>query len=148
DSSATRTDRLADSLSKAAGGSDVGSKLDDAAKRFGLQKVVIDVVEKQRAMGPDGSVLPGLSNWATGGTAKVGEISDLFDSDSAYFLARVDSVFHGGEAPLEKVREDIRLYLARRKAVQARMADAQKFAADAAKMGFDQAAKAGDLKVE
>ena len=53
-----------------------------------------------------GMPLPGLAQWATGGTARIGEISDLFDSDSVYFVARLDSLVPGGEAPLAKVRND------------------------------------------
>ena len=148
DSNATVTDRRADSLSRAAGGQTVGSMLDSAAKRYGLTPVTLDVVEGQRAAAPDGSILPGLSQWATGGTARVGDISDLFDSDSAYFLARLDSITPGGEAPLARVREDLRLFLARKKAVQARMTDAREFAKSAASVSLEEAAKLKTLKIE
>ena len=148
DSNATKTDRLADTLVKLAAGSDVGARLDTAATKLGLGKAVIDVLEGQRAVALDGTPLPGLAQWATGGTARVGEISDLFDSDSVYFIARLDSLVPGGEAPLAKVRDDIRLYLARKKAVQARMQDAKDFAKAASLSSLEEAAKARNLKVE
>ena len=148
DSSATRTDRLADRLAKIAASSEDGKKLDSAAKELGLTPIVVDVVEGQRAIGPDASPLPGLAQWATGGTSKVGEISELFDSDKSYFLARLDSLVAGGEATLDRVRNDIRLHLARTKAGASRLADAEAFARAATATSFDAAAKAQGLKVE
>jgi peptidyl-prolyl cis-trans isomerase D len=146
DSSATRTDRLADSIAKVA--VEVGARLDTASARFGVPKIILDVVEGQRAMGPDGTTLPGLAQWATGGSARIGDISDLFDSDSAYFIARLDSLTPGGEAPLSRVQENIRMVLAHRKAVQARMQDAKDFASAAVKTSLEDAAKQRNLKIE
>ncbi len=148
DSNATRTDRRADSLAKMAAGSEVGARFDSAAATLGLVKTVIDVVEGQRATALDGTPLPGLAQWATGGTARVGEISDLFDSDSAYFLARLDSLVPGGAAPFAKVRDDIRFYLARKKAVQTKMPEAMDFAKAAAASSLEAAAKERNVKIE
>lgn len=148
DSSAVKTDRLADELAKLAAGSLDASKLDTASKRMNLTPVNLDVVDGQRAVAPDGSPLPGLSQWATGSGAKAGEISEIFDSDNAYFLARLDSLMVGGETPLEQVRDNIRLYLAQKKAVQARTEAAKAFAKGAVATSFDAAARAQNLKLE
>jgi peptidyl-prolyl cis-trans isomerase D len=148
DSSATKTDRIADELAKLAANSEDGKKLDAASKQLTIAPVSLDAVEGQRAIGPDGAPLAGLSQWATAGGAKVGEISELFDTDHAYFLARVDSIIPGGDAPLARVRDNIRLYLAQKKAILGRTDAAKAFAKAAVTTSFEAAAKAQNLKLE
>jgi len=116
DSSATRTDRRADSLSTMAAGSDVAARFDSAATRFALAKVQLVAIEGEPLIGGDGRVVPSVSAWAFGG-AKIGESSDLFDDERAYWLARLDSLQLKGVQPLERVKDEIRAKLQRRKAV-------------------------------
>jgi peptidyl-prolyl cis-trans isomerase D len=148
DSSASKTDRLADDLAKMAANSEDPKKLDAAATQLNLPPVTLDAVEGQGAMAPDGSPLGGLSSWATAGGAKMGEISELFDTENAYFIARIDSIVPGGDAPLARVRDNIRLYLAQKKAVEGRTDAAKAFAKAAVMTSFEAAAKAQNLKVE
>ena len=148
DSTATFTDRLADSLARIATGTDAPSRLDTASRRLSLPIVRIDVVEGQRAMSPTGLMLSGLAQWATNGSATTGEISEVLSSDNAYFVARLDSVTPGGDPPLERVREDIRAHLARKKAVDARLTEARDFARSAAQTSLEAAARARNYEVE
>lgn len=148
DSVATATDRRADSLAVIASGASSGARLDSAARVLGLTPVVLDVVEGQRAYSIDGTVLPGLAQWATGGTALVGEVSDLFDSDSAYFLARLDSLKPGGQATLADVRDNIRQLLARKKAVESRVQEAREFARSAVSVSLEEAARLKNVAVQ
>jgi peptidyl-prolyl cis-trans isomerase D len=92
-------------------------------------------------------MLPGATAWAFTGS-QVGEISSLFDSDNAYFLARLDSLTRGGVAPFNEVREEIRMELLRRKKVEAMKPRALAFAQEAAKSSLDAAAQAQGLTVE
>jgi peptidyl-prolyl cis-trans isomerase D len=149
DAAATATDRLADTVAKIAANAEDGRRLDSAVVRTGLPAVNIEVIEGQRALAPDGTTpLAGLSQWATSSGARVGEVSELFDSDDAYFIARIDSIVPGGEAPLSRVREDIRLFLARKQAIEDLKPRAAEFARAALSSSFEAAAKAADLKVE
>lgn len=148
DSSATMTDRLADSLARLATGADNPSRLDTASRRLNLPIFQLDVVEGQRAMSPRGLLLAGLSQWATNGAAQSGEVSEVMDSDNAYFIARLDSLTPGGDPPLERVRDDIRAYLARKKAAESRLAEAREFARSAAQTSLEAAARARNYQVE
>lgn len=148
DSTATRTDRRADTLAKITGGAENSAKFDSAARQLRVTPLKIAVQEGERAIAPDGTILPGLAQWASASGARVGEVSDLFDSEDAYFLAKVDSLIPGGQPSLDVVREDIRMILARRKAVQARMEDARAFAKSAASVSLEQAAAIKTYKIE
>lgn len=148
DSTATRTDRRADTLAKITGGADTPVRFDSAARTLNVEPIKIEVVEGQRAMGPAGLVLPGLAQWAAASGAHVGEVSDLFDSEDAYFLAKVDSLMPGGAPTLDNVRDEIKMILARRKAVQTRAQEAKDFAKSAASVGMEQAAKLKNYKLE
>jgi parvulin-like peptidyl-prolyl isomerase len=88
----------------------------------------------------------GVSAWAFSGVRR-GEVSDLFDTDDAYFLARVDSLFEGGVAPFEAVREDIRTLLQRRKKAELMATQARAFAERAKAATLETAAKERDLTV-
>lgn len=147
DSSATVTDRLADSVARIAGGSPTGEALDNAAAATGLRRQDLEIIEGQRAISIDGVPLPGLAQWAVKSGARVGEVSDLLDSEDAYFLARLDSLVPGGVPPLSRMRDQIRLYLARRHAVEALRADAEALASAAVSSSLASAAEARNLTV-
>lgn len=116
DSSATRTDRRADSLASKAGSQDDPKAFDAAAKQLGLTAASAVVLEKE-PLSFAGRYVPSVSAWAFSGV-RAGETSDLFDSPDAYYLARLDSLTKGGLAPLAEVKGDIRRRLARDKRVE------------------------------
>ncbi len=116
DSSATRTDRRADSLASKAGSQDDPTVFDAAAKQLGLTAASAVVLEKE-PLSFAGRYVPSVSAWAFSGV-RAGETSDLFDSPDAYYLARLDSLTRGGLAPLAEVKADIRRRLARDKRVE------------------------------
>jgi peptidyl-prolyl cis-trans isomerase D len=145
DSAAVATDRLADQLATLAAGADDGTKLDTAARRMGLSITRIQAIEG-RAATAGGMQVPSASAWAFGG-ARPGEISELFDDDNGYWLARLDTIVEGGEARFETVREEIRQELAREKSLDRLIPTAQQFAQAAAAQGLDAAAKSANLTV-
>ena len=116
DSSATRTDRRADSLASKAGSQEDPKAFDAAAKQLGLTAASAVVLEKE-PLSFAGRYVPSVSAWAFSGV-RAGETSDLFDSPDAYYLARLDSLTKGGQAPLSEVKDDIRRRLARDKRVE------------------------------
>jgi peptidyl-prolyl cis-trans isomerase D len=116
DSSATRTDRRADSLASKAGSQEDPKAFDAAAKQLGLTAASAVVLEKE-PLSFAGRYVPSVSAWAFSGV-RAGETSDLFDSPDAYYLARLDSLTKGGQAPLSEVKDDIRRSLARDKRVE------------------------------
>jgi peptidyl-prolyl cis-trans isomerase D len=146
DSSATRTDRSADSLSRMAASSDQPQKFDSAAKVLGLKEMHGTAVEGDPLV-INGRMIPSVSAWAFGG-AKVGETSDMFDSDDGYYLARLDTLSAGGQMSLDDAKATIRQKLLADKKLDALMPDAQAFAKQAAQTSLDAAAKAKGLKVE
>ena len=95
DSSATRSDRRADSLATIAASQDKPQRLDSAAKVLGLTVEHLVAFEGEPLTGANGKYVPSVSAWAFGGT-RVGETSDLYDSEDAYVLARLDSLRKGG----------------------------------------------------
>jgi parvulin-like peptidyl-prolyl isomerase len=146
DSSATRTDRMADSLAKAAAGATAPAVFDDAAKAMNLlvSRIIANEGEVASYLGRS---VPGATAWAFGGT-QPGETSDLFDDDAAYYLARLDSLRHGGVQPLESVRDEIRTILARRKAIEGSLPRAAELARAAAAGSLEAAARAIGRPVE
>ena len=145
DSSAVRVDRLADQLAGLAAGSDQPAKLDTAAQRLGLQvlKVVADQGEPARS---SGKVIPSVSAWAFGGPRK-GEISDLFDADDGYYLARLDSIAPGGEPKLENVRREVVARLTYERALDRLVPQAQQLSQAAAQSSLEAAARERNLQV-
>src|SRR5918992_511495 len=105
DSSAVRIDRLADQLAGLAAGSDQPARLDTAAQRLGLRIDKVVAQEGEPATS-NGRVIPSVSAWAFDGRKK-GEISDLFDAEDGYYLARLDSIAPGGEPKFETSRADV-----------------------------------------
>ena len=146
DSAATRIDREADALSRLAAQSEQGSKLDSAAKQLGLTVSHLQAIEDQPAI-LNGQVVPSVSAWAFGG-AKRGETSELFDDESGYFLARLDSLQEGGTPKFENVKDAVRQRVAAIKAIDQVMPKAQKLSAEAAATGFEAAAQANGVKLQ
>jgi peptidyl-prolyl cis-trans isomerase D len=146
DSAATRVDREADAVSRAAASSEQGAKLDTAAAKFGLKVAKVQAIEGEPAI-LNGMVVPSVSAWAFGG-AKVGETSDLFDDDNGYYLARLDSLRAGGDPKFEDVKEDVRTRVAAMRAVDQIMPAAQKAAATAASSSLEAAAQQAGKTVE
>lgn len=146
DSSALRSDRLADTLAQLAAEQTQPEKFDSAAKRLNLTKETLTAIEGQPLAGPSG-MLAGVSAWAFSG-AVPGETSSLFDTEDAYFLARLDTLRKGGVAAYEIVRDQIRVELLRRKKVEALRTRAQAIAERAAASTLESAAQAQNLTVE
>ena len=145
DSAATATDRRADELARIASGSEDPTKLDTAAKELGLQIHSVEAIEGQPAsLGTD--VVPSVSAWSFSG-ARAGEISELYDDEGGYWLARLDTVIHGGEPRLERVQDEIRQRLARDKALDRLLPAAQQFSQDAVTATLETAAKNANLVV-
>jgi peptidyl-prolyl cis-trans isomerase D len=146
DSAGARIDRMADTLSRLAASNEDGSKLDAAAKHLGLSVVRTTAFQDQPAV-YSGQMIPSVSAWAFGG-AHAGETSELFDDEHGYYLARLDTLHMGGSAGFDAVKEDIRTRLARERAIDKVMPEAEKFAATAAGSSLDAAAKQMNKKVD
>ena len=145
DSSATRTDRRADSLANLAASATDPKKFDEAARRLNLVVSRATVVEGQ-PVSVDGRVIPSVGAWAFDGV-QPGEVSELLDSEEAYYLARLDSLTEGGVPRLEDVREEIRTYLKMKKKVDALVPRAEQLARAAATSSLEQAAQAQGLTI-
>jgi peptidyl-prolyl cis-trans isomerase D len=146
DSNQARIDRKADELSKAAASSEQGAKLDTAAKKLGLPVLKVVALEDEPAS-YQGRMIPSVSAWAFGG-AHVGETSELFDSETGYYLARLDSITEGGDPRFENVKDAVRQQVAREKALDRLMPTAQKVADAAATSGLEAAAAQQKLEVQ
>jgi parvulin-like peptidyl-prolyl isomerase len=138
-------DREADQLSRIAAGSDNPAKFDEAAKTLGLKPFKITVTEGEPAI-YNGQYVPSVSAWAFGG-ATPGEVSDLFDSDEGYFLARLDSLTPGGKT-FEAVKGDVRARLALDRAVERAVPQANDLATAARGSSLEAAAEARKLTVQ
>lgn len=146
DSSATRTDRRADSLAAKAGSQEDPKLFDEAAKQLGLTPASVVVIEKE-PLSFAGRYVPSVSAWAFSGV-RPGETSDLFDSPEAYYLARVDSIIAGGPQTLAEVKADIRRRLARDKRIEKLRPVGEQLAAAARTGGIEAAAAQRNLTVE
>lgn len=141
DSSATRSDRRADSLATIAASQDKPQRLDSAVKVLGLTVEHLVASEGEPLMGPNGKYVPSVSAWAFGG-ARAGETSDLYDADDAYVLARLDSLRKGGPQDQAAVREEIRRKLAQEKKLLLLADSARALATAARGLSLETAAKA------
>ncbi|MBL0940782.1 MAG: peptidyl-prolyl cis-trans isomerase [Gemmatimonadaceae bacterium] len=146
DSSASRTDRKADSLATKAGNQEDGKVFDEAARQLGLTPATVVVVEKE-PLSFAGRYVPSVSAWAFTGV-RPGETSDLFDSQEAYYVARLDSITKGGPQALSEVKEDIRRRLARDKRVEKLRPMGEQLATAAKQGGLEAAAAQANLQVE
>jgi peptidyl-prolyl cis-trans isomerase D len=146
DSEATRYGRDADTLSRMAAQADQPKKLDSAAAKLHLPVQHVAAFEDEPAM-LDGRVVPSVSAWAFGG-AKPGETSELFDDESGYYLARLDSLTPGGAPVFENVKADVRNRVMVSRQLDQLMTQAQQVAAAAATSSLESAAQSKGLKVE
>ena len=146
DSNEAKIDRQADDLSKAAASSEQGAKLDTAAKHLGLKEFKVVALEDEPAS-YDGHPVPSVSAWAFGG-AHVGETSELFDDESGYYLARLDSLTESGDPKFDNVKALVRQDVARERALDGVTTAAQKLADAAAASGLESAAAQQKLEVQ
>ncbi|MFI5248980.1 MAG: peptidylprolyl isomerase [Gemmatimonadales bacterium] len=144
DSSAAHVNARADSLERLAAQSESPAQFDHAAKVMGLAPVVLHVTEGTAAF-LNGRQVPSVSAWAFGG-AKVGESSDLFESENGFYLARLDSLTPGGLPPFEAAKPQIERALARQRGVDHLATKAKELAIKAAASSLEQAAKADTLE--
>lgn len=145
DSSAARVDRLADTLSNMAANAVDPTKLDTAAARLHLTIYKVTATENQPAT-LDGKQVPSVSAWAFGGAVK-GDLSDLYDSPSGYYMARLDSLTPKGLRPFSVVEDQIRAQIAAEHHLDRMMGPAKAFATAAATTSMDAAAKKMNLHV-
>jgi peptidyl-prolyl cis-trans isomerase D len=146
DSNEARIDRSADDLSKMAATSEQGAKLDSAAKKLGLHEFKVVATEDQPA-NYEGRTIPSVSAWAFGG-AHAGETSELFDDETGYYLARLDSLSEGGDPNFEAVKGAVRQQVAQERALDRLTPKAQQLASAAATSGLEAAAAQQHLNVQ
>ena len=145
DEAATLLDRRADTLAKIGANKLTPAAFDEAARTLGLKPVRVVVTEGQPAT-IDGRYVPDVSAWAFRG-AKPGETSDLVDAPTGYFLARLDSVEHGGVPTLETAKPEIRANVLREKKLDALVSEAQSLAAAATRSTLESAAQSKGMAV-
>jgi peptidyl-prolyl cis-trans isomerase D len=146
DSNEALIDRKADELTKDAASTEQGAKLDSAAKKLGLPVFKVVATEDEPAT-YEGRPIPSVSAWAFGGP-HAGETSEMFDDESGYYLARLDSITDSGEPKFENVKELVRQQVAREREIDRLMPAAQKLADAAATAGLDAAAAQQKLQVQ
>jgi len=146
DSNAVRTDRRADSLSRIAAAAESPTRIDSAAKVLNLTPERVTAFEGEPLTSSTGRVIPSVSAWAFTGS-RVGEISDLYDSEDVYVIARLDSLYEGGIPSFEDAKQDIRQVLIGRKKAESLVPKAATLASAAATSSLEQAAAAQGLEV-
>jgi peptidyl-prolyl cis-trans isomerase D len=144
--SAVATDRRADSLARIAATADDPAKFEEASRtlRIPISRATVIAGEPLTIAG---EYVPSVAAWATGG-ARPPEISDLFDWDQGYAIARLDSLQEGGIPKLDAVKSEVRAALMREKKLELLMAEARTFASSAAASSLEQAAAARNLAVD
>jgi peptidyl-prolyl cis-trans isomerase D len=145
DSDAARTNAQADSLERLGAQSESPAQFDRAAATMHLTPVKLPVSEGSPVVS-GGRIVPSVATWAFAG-AKVGESSELFEADDAYYLARMDSLSPGGLPSLEQAGPGIRRTLARQRALDLLVPKADSFAKQAARTSLEAAAQAAKLTV-
>jgi peptidyl-prolyl cis-trans isomerase D len=146
DSAAVRTDRRADSLATIAASTiDQPTRFDSAARVLRVPALRAEVIEGN-AMTVNGQFIPSVGPWAFQGV-KPGETSELFDSEEGYYLARLDSLTHGGILPLDQAKTDIRTVLVRQKKIDLLVPQARNFAKAAAAGSLEQASQLMNMEL-
>ena len=145
DSSASRTDRRADSLANIAASQDAPERFDSAAKVLKLTPAKGIAIEGE-PLTVAGQYVPSVSAWAFSGV-KAGATSELYDSDGGYVLARLDSLSAGGVLSLAAARDEIVRTLTNRKKLDQLEARAKTFAAAGAASTLEAAAQQQNLSV-
>ena len=143
DSSASRTDRKADSLSNIAASQDTPERFDSAAKVLGLTPAKGAAIEGD-ALTIAGQYIPSVSAWAFSGV-KPGATSELFDSDAGYVLAKLDSLAPGGLLPVDAARDQIRQKLIAVKKIDRLATQAKDLATAAAGSTLESAAQSRNM---
>jgi peptidyl-prolyl cis-trans isomerase D len=143
DSAATVTDKKADELAKIAASTDKPEKLDEASRALGIPIQKANVVETD-ALTINGKFIPSVGAWAFGG-ARAGETSDLYDSEEAYYLGRLDSLDPGGVPSLQQATPEIRTLLARQKKLDKLMPRARTISAQAVATSLEQAGQSAGI---
>jgi peptidyl-prolyl cis-trans isomerase D len=80
--------------------------LDDVAQMLGLQVQTAPPVADGERVAIDGRSVPDAGLWAF--EALVGEISQVIETPSAYYLFRLDSIRPAGAAPFQEVVDEVR----------------------------------------
>jgi parvulin-like peptidyl-prolyl isomerase len=88
-----------------------------------------------------------VSAWAFGG-ARVGETSELFDDESGYYLARLDTLVQGGDPNFDAVKDEIRRRVSTEHALDKLMDTAKQVATGAAASSLEAAAQQHKLEVQ
>jgi len=145
DSTASRTDRKADSLANIAASQDAPERFDSAAKVLNLTPSRGIAMEGE-PLTVAGQYVPSVSAWAFSGV-KAGGTSELFDSDGGYVLARLDTLVEGGLPSLDAARQEITRKLSSNKKLDRLEAQAKVFSAAAAASTMEAAATQQNLKV-
>ena len=145
DSSASRTDRKADSLANIAASQDTPQRFDSAAKVLGLTPAKGIAIEGD-ALTIAGQYVPSVSAWAFSGV-KPGASSELYDSDAGYVLAKLDSITPSGLPTFESARDQIRLRLVAQKKLDALATRAKDLATAAVGSTLEAAAQSRNLTV-
>ncbi|CAN5711289.1 hypothetical protein BH23GEM1_BH23GEM1_04110 [soil metagenome] len=143
--SAVLTDRRADSLARIAAQANDPAKFDEASRTLGLPITRGTAVEGE-PLTIAGEYVPSVGAWATSG-AEQGDISDLFDWEEGYAIARIDSLAEGGIPKLDAVKEEVRARIARGKKLDILMAEGGTLAAAAASSSLEQAAASRNAQV-
>jgi peptidyl-prolyl cis-trans isomerase D len=143
DAEATATDKKADELARIAASTDKPEKLDEASRALGIPIQKANVVETD-ALTINGKFIPSVGAWAFGG-ARPGETSDLYDSEEAYYLGRLDSLDPGGVPSLQQATAEIRAVLARQKKLDKLMDRARKISAQAAATSLEAAGQSAGI---
>ena len=138
DSNQARIDHQADELSRLAASSEQGAKLDTAARKLGIKVFKVVAFEDEPAT-HEGRTVPSVSAWAFGG-AHAGETSELFDDESGYYLARLDTLVSGGEPNFDAVKGEVRQAVVSSRALDRLAPKAQQLASVAAKSTLETAA--------
>ncbi|HEY0996321.1 MAG TPA: peptidylprolyl isomerase [Gemmatimonadaceae bacterium] len=140
DSAAAAVDRKADELANLTAAGENPARFDSAAVKLGLTPVKAIALEGQPATAGN-LVVPGASAWAFSGS-KVGEVSELFDDENGYYVARVDSLVEGGKADFDAAKAEIRQRVTIDRAIEKLLPKAQQVAQQAAAGSLEGAAAA------
>lgn len=146
EAAAAATDRRADSLARLAAGADEPGKFDAAAEAMGLKPVQAFVREGE-PLERNGVYIPSVSAWAFSGQ-RVGSVSDLFDSESGYYVAELVSLTPGGIAPYDQVRNEVEMDLKLQKQLDLFATKAAELAKAAAATSLEDAAAQVGMGVE
>lgn len=143
--SAVLTDRRADSLARIAAAADDPAKFEEASRTLRIPITRGAAIEGE-PLTIGGQYVPSVGAWATGGAEK-GDISDLFDWEDGYAIARVDSLVEGGIPKLDAIKDEVRARIARGKKLDILVNDARTFATAAASSSLEQAATSRNLQM-